>query len=67
MIGWSYNNGYQGCYDEKQVENHSVLEPEYADLQAMLLHMQSFMNLNKERKADFSKVEERLNICLPEE
>ena len=48
-------------------ENHSLLEPEYADLQAMLLKMQSFLNLNTEQEVDFSTVEERLDISLPKE
>ena len=48
-------------------DNHGLLEPEYADLQAMLLKMEEFMNLNIEQEVDFSAVEERLNISLPRE
>lgn len=48
-------------------DNHRLLEPEYADLQAMLLKMSSFMNLNTDREVDFSAVEERLHFSLPEE
>lgn len=48
-------------------DNHSLLEPEYEDLQAMLLKMKSFMNLNTEQEVDFSAIEERLNISLPRE
>lgn len=58
------------CKDDWAVrlwENHSLLEAEYADLQAMLLKMRSFINLNTEQEVDFSKAEERLNILLPKE
>lgn len=48
-------------------ENHRLLEPEYADLQSMLLKMGSFMNLNAEGEMDFSPVEERLQAPLPKE
>ena len=47
--------------------NHHLLEPEYEDLQAMLLKMQTFMRLNMEQKVDFSEVEKRLNVELPKE
>ena len=48
-------------------ENHSLLEPEYTDLEAMLSKMKMFVNLNMEQKVDFSTVEKRLNIALPKE
>lgn len=48
-------------------DNHRILEPEYVDLQAMLLKMGSFMNLNTKQAVDFSMVEERLSISLPKE
>lgn len=48
-------------------ENHSLLEPEYVDLQAMLLKMGSFININTKQAVDFSMVEERLHISLPKE
>ena len=38
-------------------ENHHLLEPEYADLQAMICKMQSFMNLSVKEDIDFSEVE----------
>jgi len=48
-------------------ENHGLLEPEYADLQTMLLKMQRFMNLNIEQEVDLSEVEKRLHISFPKE
>lgn len=48
-------------------DNHRLLEPEYVDLQAMILKMGSFMNLNKKQAVDFSMVEERLSFSLPKE
>ncbi len=48
-------------------ENHCLLEPEYTDLQTMLLKMRWFMNLNTEQEADFSAVEERFHTPLPKE
>lgn len=48
-------------------DNHSLLEPEYADLQVMLLKMELFMNVNIEQAVDFSMVDERLGISLPKE
>ncbi len=48
-------------------DNHSLLEPEYTDLQTMLLKMNSFLNVNTEQTVDFSIVEEKLNISLPRE
>lgn len=58
------------CEDDWAVrlwDNHSLLEPEYADLQAMLLKMGLFMNLNIDMEIDFTSVEERLNFPLPKE
>lgn len=58
------------CEDDWAVrlcDNHSLLEPEYVDLQAMLLKMKLFINVNVEQAVDFSMVEERLNISLPKE
>lgn len=48
-------------------DNHRLLEPEYEDLQAMFLKMQSFMNLNTEQEVDFSAAEDRLQISFPRE
>lgn len=48
-------------------ENHSLLEPEYQDLQAMLLKMRLFMNLNTDSEVDFAAAEERLGLSLPGE
>lgn len=48
-------------------DNHSLLEPEYSDLQGMLLKMAFFTNINTEQQIDFSKIEEKLNIALPRE
>lgn len=48
-------------------DNHSLLEPEYADLQTMLLKMGMFMNLSPDQEVDFSIVERRLDISLPKE
>lgn len=56
------------CEDDWAVilcDNHRILEPEYMDLQAMLLKMGSFMNLNTKQAVDFSMVEER-NPGLPD-
>lgn len=58
------------CEDDWAVrlwDNHSLLEPEYTDLEAMLLKMKMFVNLNMKQKIDFSTVEKRLNIALPKE
>ena len=38
-------------------ENHSLLEPEYADLQAILSKMSLFMDLNTKQEVDFSPAE----------
>ena len=48
-------------------DNHSLLEPEYEDLQTMLLKMRTFINLSTDQKMDFSAVEKRLGISLPRE
>ena len=48
-------------------ENHHLLEPEYTDLQAMILKMQSFMNLSRKEDVDFSAVEEKLEVSFPAE
>ena len=48
-------------------ENHSLLEPEYADLQAILSKMSLFMDLNTEQEVDFSPAEKRLRMKLPRE
>lgn len=48
-------------------DNHSLLEPEYEDLQTMLLKMRTFINLSTDLKMDFSAVEKRLGISLPKE
>ena len=56
--------------DERAVrfwDNHRLLEPEYEDLQSMLLKMRRFTNLNTEQEVDFSVTEERLNSYLPKE
>lgn len=58
------------CEDDWAVrlwDNHSLLEPEYEDLQAMFLKMRLFMNLNIGPEIDFTAVEERLNLPLPKE
>lgn len=58
------------CEDDRAVrlwDNHSLLEPEYEDLQAMLLKMRLFMNLGTDPEIDFAAVEERLNLSLPKE
>lgn len=58
------------CEDDWAVklwDNHSLLEPEYEDLQEMLIKMKLFMNVNIEQEVDFSMTEERLNISLPKE
>ncbi|MCC2818173.1 hypothetical protein LK537_12790 [Lachnoclostridium pacaense] len=48
-------------------DNHSLLEPEYADLQEMFLKMRAFMNLSTDQEVDFSAVENRLDISFPRE
>ncbi len=48
-------------------DNHSLLLPEYTDLQTMLLKMSSFMDLTMDGEVDFSAVEKKLNIILPKE
>lgn len=48
-------------------ENHHLLEPEYADLQAMICKMQSFMNLSVKEDIDFSEVEKKLGVPFPAE
>lgn len=48
-------------------ENHRLLDAEYTDLQAMLLKMNSFLELNQEQAPDFSLIEEKLEIPLPRE
>jgi len=58
------------CEDDRAVrlwDNHRLLEQEYTDLKTMLLKMKMFLNLNVEKKVDFSSVEKRLNIALPKE
>ena len=34
-------------------DNHSLLEPEYTDLQEMFLKMRAFMNLSTDQEVDF--------------
>ncbi len=58
--------GEGDCY-VKFWDNHCLLEPEYDDLQSMLLKMRRFMKLNTEQDIDFSAVEARLGILLPKE
>jgi len=56
--------------DERAVklwDNHSLLEAEYTDLQAMLLKMKLFMKINLDHEIDFSKIEIKLNVSLPKE
>lgn len=48
-------------------DNHCLLEPEYVDLQAMLVQMDSFINVSTGQEADFSMAEERLNVSMPRE
>ncbi len=48
-------------------DNLGLLEPEYEDLQVMLMTIKPFMNLNTEQVVDFSLIEERLNVSLPKE
>lgn len=48
-------------------DNHSLLEPEYADLQEMFLKMRAFMNLSTDQEVDISAVENRLDISFPRE
>lgn len=58
------------CEDDVAVrfwDNHSLLEPEYKDLQTMLLKMRLFMNLNINQEVDFAAVEERLHLPFPKE
>ena len=54
------NHLYYGSY-------HSLLEPEYTDLQEMFLKMRAFMNLSTDQEVDFSAVENRLDISFPRE
>lgn len=54
-------------YAVRFYDNHSLLEPEYEDMQAMLMKMKAFTNLNSEQKVDFSQVEEHLNVSVPKE
>ena len=58
---------HEGDWAVRLWENHSLLEAEEADLQAMLLKMRSFMNINWNQEVDFAPVEERLNLPLPKE
>ncbi len=58
------------CEDDQAVrlwENHRMLEPEYTDLQAILLKIRPLVNLNTEQAVDFSAIEEKLNCPFPEE
>lgn len=58
------------CEDDRAVtfwDNHSLLEPEYTDLEAMLSQMKMFVNLNTEQEVDLSPVEQKLNLTLPKE
>lgn len=58
------------CKEDRAVQfwdNHRLLEPEYADLQAMLLKMKLFLNVNTEQDVDFSIAEKKLNVPLPKE
>lgn len=48
-------------------DNHSLLDPEYVDLQTLLAKMESFVNVNTEQAVDFSMVEARLAVSLPRE
>ncbi len=48
-------------------ENHHLLEPEYADLQAMIVKMQSFIDLSSKEDVDFSATEEKLEVPFPAE
>lgn len=48
-------------------DNHCLLEPEYEDLQTMLLKMRSLMKLNTKQEVDFSAIEEKLGISVPKE
>lgn len=48
-------------------DNHSLLEPEYDDLQVMLFKMESFVNVSAGQELDFSMVEERLKVSVPRE
>lgn len=48
-------------------DNHRLFQPEVEDLQAMLLKMQSFMNLDTRQELDFVEVEARLNVAFPKE
>ncbi len=49
------------------VDNHHMLDAEYADLRIMLDKMRSFMNLNNDCEIDFSAVEKRLGVSFPKE
>lgn len=46
-------------------DNHSLLEPEYADLQTMLLKMGMFMNLSQIRRLIFPLLKEGLIFPCP--
>lgn len=46
-------------------DNHRLLEPEYTNLQTMLLKMRFFLNLNIRQEIDFSTVETKLNLTIP--
>jgi hypothetical protein len=48
-------------------DNHSLLSQEYEDLQATLLKMRTFVNLDAGLEIDFSAVEKRLNFPFPKE
>ena len=49
-------------------DNHRLLEPEYTNLQTMLLKMGSFLKLNiGQPEIDFSMVETKLNVSIPVE
>lgn len=69
-ISKSIQTDHPICEDDWAVrlwDNHSLLEPEYMDLQAILLKMELFMNVSVGQTVDFSVVEERLGISLPRE
>lgn len=62
--------GHPVCGDERAVrlwENHRLLDPEYEDLQVMLLKMRSFMNINTEETIDFSAAEKKFGMPFPKE
>lgn len=48
-------------------DNHHLLEPEYQNLQTMLLKMKTFLPLTIAQADDFSIIEEKLNITMPPE